>query len=271
MTRFFREARIASSLNHPNITDIYDYNISNSSGQSYIVMEYIDGPSLRDIIDRASQNTSSISTDFIAEIIHYMVQLCEALKSSHNKGIIHRDIKPDNVMINSKGEVKVTDFGIVHIEEGTFTPTEAMLGTPRYMAPEQVTGSKIDARSDIYSVGVVLYESMAGSPPFTPCDVSYQQVHNKPDPPRTVNPIIPEACNSTIMRCLEKNPDKRHPATKILKLELLEQLNVLGGCKQFKDNRHPEKRDNADKPSLARWNEGTALLGSDDELDLDVV
>jgi tetratricopeptide (TPR) repeat protein len=271
LDRFFREARIAASLDHRHIVEIYDYNISNSSGQSYIVMEYVDGASMREIIDRVFQDTISISIDYLTEVLYYSVQLCDALEASHNRGIIHRDIKPDNVMINSMGEVKITDFGIVHIEEANFTPTGAILGTPRYMAPEQVAGTKIDGRSDIYSVGIVLYESMVGSPPFMSGDVSYQQVHNKPNPPRDVNPIIPAACNEIIMKCLEKNPDERYPNTGILKSKLIEQLDILGGCKRFQDRNHTEVCEDGLKNVYAQRGIGATDLGSDDELDMDVV
>ncbi|MCL5270172.1 MAG: protein kinase [bacterium] len=233
LDRFFREARIAATLHHRNIVNIHDYNISNISGQSYIAMEYVDGPSLREIIDRQFENSIKINLDYITEILYYAAQLCDALEAAHHKGIVHRDIKPDNVMINSRGEVKITDFGIVHVEQATFTPTGAMLGTPRYMSPEQVTGEKIDGRSDIYSVGILLYEVLVGSPPFMTGDISYQQVHNPPVPPREINPVIPQVTNEMILKCLAKKPEDRYPNAMALKQILGQQLDDLGGCAKY--------------------------------------
>lgn len=257
LDRFFREARIAATIRHRNIINIYDYNISNMSGQSYIVMEYVDGPSLREIIDRQFQQTMEAPLDYITEVLYYGIQLCDALEAAHAKGIVHRDIKPDNIMINTQCEVKITDFGIVHVEEATFTPTGAMLGTPRYMSPEQVTGGKIDGRSDIYSVGIVLYEALAGSPPFMTGDVAYQQLHNSPVPPREINPLIPQGVAEVIMKCLEKKPDERYVNAHALKADLAQQLANLGGCARFE--------------AQTCIDEGgdQGGLGLDDELDLD--
>jgi serine/threonine protein kinase len=233
LDRFFREARIAATLSHHNIENIYDYNISNMSGQSFIVMEYVDGPALRELIDGQFRDGIDINLDYIAEIFFYAVQLCDALGASHGKGIIHRDIKPDNIMINSIGEVKITDFGIVHIEENTLTPTGAMLGTPRYMSPEQVVGGKIDGRSDLYSVGIVLYEALVGSPPFLSGDISYQQVHKSPVAPRDINVKIPQSANEIIMKCLAKRPEDRYASAEALRIECNRQLDDLGGCSKY--------------------------------------
>ncbi|MEN6625520.1 MAG: protein kinase [Candidatus Sumerlaeia bacterium] len=233
LDRFFREARIAATLSHHNIVNIFDYNISNTSGQSFIVMEYVDGPAMREIIDLQFRDGMDINIDYIAEMFYYAVQLCDALQASHSKGIIHRDIKPDNIMVNSLGEVKITDFGIVHIEENTLTPTGAMLGTPRYMSPEQVTGGKIDGRSDLYSVGIVLYEALIGSPPFLSGDISYQQVHKNPVAPRDINAKVPQTANEIIMKCLAKRPEDRFASAEALRIECNRQLDDLGGCKKF--------------------------------------
>lgn len=253
LDRFFREARIAATLHHPNIVAIFDYNISNISGQSYIVMEYVDGPSLREIVDHQFDSTTTTELTYVTEVLYYAIQLADALQAAHDKGIIHRDIKPDNVMINTQGEVKITDFGIVHIEEATCTPTGAMLGTPRYMSPEQVTGGKIDMRSDIYSMGILIYEALVGSPPFLTGDVSYQQVHNVPVPPREINPVIPQTCNEIVMKCLEKSVEHRFANASALRQALMEQLDALGGCAKF--GRH-------------QATDIIGAIGSDDDLDL---
>ncbi len=235
LDRFFREARIAAQIRHRNIVDIYDYNISSQDGQNYIVMEYIEGQSLREFIDLHFDDTISTSIDYITEMLYYGVQLFDALQATHNKGIIHRDIKPDNIMIAPGGEVKITDFGIVHVEEATFTPTGAMLGTPRYMAPEQVTGQKVDGRSDIYSVGILLYEVLTGSPPFMTGDISYQQVNKQPVEPRLINSVIPQSVNNFILKCLEKRPENRFPTASEAKNVLAEILQSLGGCAKFEN------------------------------------
>lgn len=225
--RFFREARIAATLSHPNIVNIFDYNINNVHGKSYISMEFVDGPSLRDIIEKRFSSTGELNSEYIAEILFYTAQLCDALETTHLKGIIHRDIKPDNIMIASNRAVKITDFGIVHIEEATFTPTGALIGTPRYMSPEQVRGGRVDCRSDIYAVGIIMYESLIGNPPFITGDIAYQHVNVSATPPRTINPFIPEEVEAIITRCLQKDPRHRYQRAKDLKEALESVLDKL--------------------------------------------
>jgi len=227
--RFFREARIAATLDHKNIVKIYDYNISNVYGQSYITMSFVDGESLRDIIERRFADTLEISTRDIAQSLFYLSQLCEALECTHKQGIVHRDIKPDNIMIDVGEVVKITDFGIVHIEEATFTPTGALIGTPRYMSPEQVRGIRIDGRSDIYSAGIIMYELLVGSPPFISGDIAYQQVNVEPTPPKDICPAIPEHVNRAIMKCLEKDPGNRYANASELKVIADIVLEEVGG------------------------------------------
>ncbi|MCC5874624.1 MAG: protein kinase [Candidatus Sumerlaeia bacterium] len=227
--RFFREARIAATLHHPNIVNILDYNISNNYGQSYIAMEFVDGPTFREIIEKKFAETVDISNDDILEVLDWSSQLCDALDATHKKGIIHRDIKPDNIMLAPEEKVKITDFGIVHIEEATFTPTGALIGTPRYMSPEQVHGGRIDSRSDIYSVGIIIYELLIGSPPFISGDISYQQVNVLPTSPREICPAIPAPVDRIIMKCLEKSPLDRYQSTLELKRDIDEVFVRMGG------------------------------------------
>jgi tetratricopeptide (TPR) repeat protein len=152
--RFFREARIAATLNHPHIVNIFDYNINNQTHKSYISMEFVDGPSLRDVFEEYYVEGAPPVLDRAVDALRVMSQICDALHVTHSKGIIHRDIKPDNILLSADRTAKITDFGIVHVEEATFTPTGALIGTPRYMSPEQVQGAKLDGRADLYSAGI---------------------------------------------------------------------------------------------------------------------
>lgn len=227
--RFFREARIAATLHHPNIVNILDYNISNNYGQSYIAMELVDGPTFREVIEKKFAETVDITNDDIVLMLDWASQLCDALDATHKKGIIHRDIKPDTIMLAPNDIVKITDFGIVHIEEATFTPTGALIGTPRYMSPEQVHGGRIDSRSDIYSVGIIMYELLIGSPPFISGDISYQQVNVLPTSPREICPAIPNKVDRIIMKCLEKSPLDRYQSAMELKRDIDEIYIRMGG------------------------------------------
>lgn len=216
--RFFREARIAATLNHPNIVNIFDYNINNQTQQSFISMEYVDGLSVRDMFEEYFiQTTDGVPEERVVESLYYMSQICDALQVTHSKGIIHRDIKPDNLLVSRQHVAKITDFGIVHIEEATFTPTGALIGTPRYMAPEQVQGVKIDGRADLYSAGIILYEWLIGTPPFVSGDVAYQQVNVNPTPPIDLKKNVPPELNDLILKCLEKNPADRYQNANDLK------------------------------------------------------
>ncbi|MDX1973143.1 MAG: protein kinase [Candidatus Sumerlaeia bacterium] len=246
--RFFREARIAATLHHRNIVNILDYNISNFYGQSYIAMEFVDGPSLRDIVEDKFEETIEVELPYILDVLIWMMQTCDALDTTHRKGIIHRDIKPDNIMLAPGNIIKLTDFGIVHIEEATFTPTGALIGTPRYMSPEQVHGGRIDARSDIYSVGIIMYEILIGSPPFISGDISYQQVNVIPANPREICSAIPEEVDEIVMKCLEKNPADRYQTTLELKIALEQAYLAIGGDTKSLDDLQRESSNAIRKP-----------------------
>ncbi len=229
LTRFIREAQYVDQLNHPNIVHIFDFNISKVAGQSFIAMEYVDGPSLRQILEETFKENRSIDQEYVRRIVMYCAQICDALEATHKEGIIHRDIKPDNVMVNSKGLVKIMDFGILHHDDMNYTPTGAVIGTPRYMSPEQVRGERIDGRSDLYALGVVMYEMFTSAPPFISGDIAYQQIHNKPMPPRAICPLISEALEHVILKCLEKKPEDRYESARNLQEALAREIEALGG------------------------------------------
>ncbi len=204
--RFRREAQAAARLNHPNLVGIYD---SGADGETqFIVMEFIEGRTLEDFM-------SSGGRFDVGHAVEVAEKICEALAYAHVAGVIHRDIKPANVMVTRQGEVKVMDFGIARIVAGpqTAPQTSAVLGTAAYISPEQAQGQPVDGRSDIYSLGAVLYEMLAGRPPFTgdsPVAVAYKQVNESPVLPSIANPEVTPLLDAVLMRALAKNPANRY-------------------------------------------------------------
>jgi serine/threonine-protein kinase len=204
--RFRREAQAAARLNHPNIVNVYDTGVDGDT--NYIVMEYVEGRTLAEYLATGGR----LSPTKAAEIAE---KVAEALAAAHAQGVIHRDIKPANIMVTRDGRVKVMDFGIARLVAGpdTVEQTAAVLGTAAYLSPEQAQGESVDARSDLYSLGVVLYEILAGRPPFTgdsAMAVAYKHVQETPVPPSTVNPDVPPQLDAVVMRALAKNPANRY-------------------------------------------------------------
>ena len=189
--RFRREAQAAASLSHPGVVAVYD--TGSEDGTHFIVMEYVDGRTLKDII-RAE---GPLYPDRAAEIA---ADVCAALAAAHARGLVHRDVKPANIMLMPDGRVKLMDLGIARVAAGeTATQTAAMLGTAQYISPEQAQGQTVDYRSDLYSLGVVLYEMVTGRPPFTgdsPVAIAYQHVQEAPTAPSRANPDVPPAPSS---------------------------------------------------------------------------
>jgi Tol biopolymer transport system component/predicted Ser/Thr protein kinase len=204
IARFQREARAAAQLSHPNIVVIYD--VGEQAGVHYIAMEYLDGGSLRDRLEKGALSPQ--------EALRVIGQVGSALDFAHSRGLVHRDIKPANILFSADGRPKVTDFGIARANEGgtRLTRTGVLMGTPEYMSPEQVQGTVVDHRSDLYALGVMLYEMLTGQVPFqgeTPHATLYAVATQAPPAPRQVNPGLPPAIEAVILKALAKRPDDR--------------------------------------------------------------
>lgn len=203
--RFYQEARAAGRLNHPNIVTVYD--VGKSGDIAYIAMEFLEGRELREILD----DVPMLPIDQVLDIV---AQVAEGLAYAHEHDIVHRDIKPANIMVVRDGHAKITDFGIARMAfSAVRTQTGMVLGSPKYMSPEQVMGKAIDQRSDIFSLGVMLYEMLAGQTPFNGENVNaitYQTLHTVPPPPKTLNPALPEMLNFIVAKALAKELDDRY-------------------------------------------------------------
>jgi len=207
--RFKREATSAAGLSHPNIVQVYDLG-DTEDGSSYIAMEYVPGGTLKDRIVEEGPLDARLAAG-------YGYQVAEALGAAHAKGVVHRDIKPQNVLITASGGAKVADFGIARAASASAdaqTKTGTVMGTAGYMSPEQALGRPATPKSDLYSLGVVLYEALTGTLPFTadnPIAVSMKHVNEAPRPPKDLNPAVPDGMNALVMKLLSKSPEDRYP------------------------------------------------------------
>jgi beta-lactam-binding protein with PASTA domain/tRNA A-37 threonylcarbamoyl transferase component Bud32 len=215
--RFRREAQAAANLTHPNVVSVYDF--GEEDGTSFIVMEYVDGRTLTSII----HSEGPLLADRAAAI---GADVAAALGFAHRQGVVHRDVKPGNVLIDGSAHVRVTDFGIARAAntEENLTQAGAVMGTATYFSPEQAQGHRVDGRSDVYSLGVVLYEMVTGRAPFAgdnPVSIAYKHVREEPPTPRSVNPSVPSAFEAIVLQAMAKDPAQRYQSAEDLRADLL--------------------------------------------------
>lgn len=232
-TRFRREAQAAANLNHPAIVAVYDTGeetVKSSDGTQiqvpYIVMEYVEGHTVRELLTDGNPVPINEALEIVSGVL-------DALEYAHHQNLVHRDIKPGNVMITTTGKIKVMDFGIARAltdSQATMTQTDAVVGTAQYLSPEQARGEQVDARSDLYSTGCLLYELLTGIPPFkgdSAVAVAFQHVSQLPRVPSSIAPDIPEALDRVVMKALAKDRDERYPDAAHMRADL--RNAVLGG------------------------------------------
>ena len=212
--RFRREAQSAAGLNHPNIVSIFDR--GRAEGTYYIAMEYLDGRTLKELLVRNGPTPVPIAIDYARQILG-------ALSFAHRNGIIHRDIKPHNIVVGGDGRLKVTDFGIARSGASQMTEAGSIVGTAQYLSPEQARGAPVDPRSDLYSLGIVLYEMLTGNVPFTgdtPVEIAMKHLSQIPEPPSKLRPEVPHDLDAVVMRALAKEPDQRYGSTEEMDADL---------------------------------------------------
>ncbi len=244
LNRFYREAKAAGKLNHPNIVTIYDVDEDKETGTPFIVMEYLEGTSLQEMLSQGMLLPLKDVNDIV-------IQIADALNYAHNQNVVHRDIKSGNIMLLPGLKSKIMDFGIARMASSDLTKSGQFMGTPNYMSPEQIDGkTAVDGRSDLFSLGVIYYLLLTGERPFSGdsfTSISYKIVHVDPIPPRTINPAVPEAYNAILERLLAKDPNQRYSsgadlvedlrklngATGEIDTSALEQIRVLGGAREI--------------------------------------
>ena len=211
--RFSREARAVARLNHPHIVQVYDF--AEDGDIAYLVMEFIEGKELKQSFDAGERFG-------IKEAVRIMCELLDALQFAHDAGIIHRDVKPANIMLDSQARTKLTDFGVARVEglhrtNAERTQAGTMVGTPAYMSPEQITGGSIDQRTDVFSAGIILYQFLTGEKPFTgggAWTIAKKIIRENPPLPSSVNNTVPPQFDAVVSKALSKNPDTRYPSAR---------------------------------------------------------
>ncbi|WP_255987299.1 serine/threonine-protein kinase [Chitinolyticbacter albus] len=221
--RLLQEARSTARLNHPGIITVYD--CGEWEGKPYLAMELVSGNTLKTLLEERGPLT-------IKQVMSLAKQMLDALAHAHEQGVVHRDIKPANLMLAAGGRVKIMDFGIAQLPASELTRTGTLLGSPRYMAPEQLGGGKLDGRADLFATGVVLYQALTGQLPFDgeqPIAIAYQILHAEPVHPRELRPDAPEALSALILRCLAKRVDARYRDARSALADLLRLQRAQAG------------------------------------------
>jgi len=254
MERFKNELRLARKITHKNVCRIYDFHRTN--GTAYISMEYVEGESLRAVLNRFGGLP-------LRKALELTRQIAAALREAHSQGIVHRDLKPENVMVDPAGNVKVMDFGIALSLAVPSSHTGNIVGTPAYMAPEQAEGRRVDARADIYALGLLLYEMLTNHPAFsgdTPVAIALKQIREQPTPPRQLEPAVPAHVERAILRCLEKDPAARFQTVAELESALQEPGAPATGVAQRSPAAEKFKALVASRPLTWIWVGGVAVL-----------
>jgi serine/threonine-protein kinase len=216
LKNFLREAKAAAQLNHPNIVTVYD--AGESEHGLYMAMELVEGTTLKEILRQRGAVSANAA-------VYILRQMASALQYAHGRKVVHRDIKTANTMWTTEKHVKIMDFGLAKLMEEVRNATTLISGTPFYMSPEQTLGRDVDHRTDLYSLGVTLFELTTGELPFQKGNVPYHHVHTAPPDPRSIKPEIPEGLSNIILRCLQKAPAERFQSAK----ELLDELDRQSG------------------------------------------
>ena len=247
--RLLREAHAAATLSHPNIVTVHDAGVDPTSGYPYIVMEYVPGRSLKDLLDGRHRLTSDLA-------LRFGDALASALDAAHAEGIIHRDIKPANILVReTDGLVKITDFGVARLSESELTRTGSLVGSPAYMSPEQIRGAVVDARSDLFSLALVLYEALTAARPFGGDDlasVAYSVVHEIPEPVSRKVEGLPPGLDAFFERALAKAPDDRFQNAAAFRAGLLEAAVSASTVPTEAPSAETEKRDQVPPPRRKR-------------------
>ncbi len=252
--RFDREARSAGRLNHPNIVTIYD--VGKSGDVAYFAMELLEGQSLREILDSGVVLLPTTIADIAA-------QIADGLASAHQAGVIHCDVKPANIVVLPSGLVKITDFGIAMLPTGSRSFIGSVVGSPKYISPERVVGRPVDARSDVFSLGAVLYEVLTGTPPFVGTaldEILHNVINHSPEPPTTHNRSLPAAFDAIVARALSKHPDDRYQSAREMSADL-RQLALVGPRDAFGAAAVQER------PAATQPGDSTALIDPPAEAD----
>jgi serine/threonine-protein kinase len=233
--RFYREAKSAGRLNHPNIVTIHD--VGRSDGLAYIAMEFLEGRSLRQILDSGVVLAPG-------KVVKIAYQIAKGLAFAHKNGVVHRDVKPANIVVLRNGTVKIMDFGVALLPTGSLTMAGTAFGSPKYMSPEQVVGRPVDGRSDIFSLGAVLYELLTGVPPFQGEDLNailYQVINDMPPAPSSRNPEVSAALDAVVLKAMAKQPDERHQNARDLAKDLCNVRDMAAAKLPARPGRTPQR------------------------------